>query len=85
MPTKRVEFEQWADKHMPSAKTDAELKAKHDAALKEAAQRDSGALTLIGRVGYPTEIANAALFQASDESSFMTGDDLLVDGGYNAL
>ena len=52
---------------------------------KEAAQRESGALTLMGRVGYPTEIANAALFLASDESSFMTGDDLLVDGGYNAL
>ena len=52
---------------------------------EEAAQRDSGALTLMGRVGYPTEIANAALFLASDESSFMTGDDLLVDGGYNAL
>ncbi len=52
---------------------------------EDAAQRDSGALTLIGRVGYPTEIANAALFLASDESSFMTGDDLLVDGGYNAL
>ena len=39
----------------------------------------------MGRVGLPTEIANAALFLASDESSFMTGDDLLVDGGYNAL
>jgi NAD(P)-dependent dehydrogenase (short-subunit alcohol dehydrogenase family) len=39
----------------------------------------------MGRVGLPAEIANAALFLASDESSFMTGDDLLVDGGYNAL
>jgi NAD(P)-dependent dehydrogenase (short-subunit alcohol dehydrogenase family) len=39
----------------------------------------------MGRVGLPMEIANAALFLASDESSFMTGDDLLVDGGYNAL
>ncbi|MBT5494882.1 MAG: SDR family oxidoreductase [Alphaproteobacteria bacterium] len=52
---------------------------------EEAAQQESGALTLMGRVGLPTEIANAALFLASDESSFMTGDDLLVDGGYNAL
>lgn len=52
---------------------------------EEAAQQESGSLTLMGRVGLPTEIANAALFLASDESSFMTGDDLLVDGGYNAL
>ena len=52
---------------------------------EEAAQQESGALTLMGRVGLPMEIANAALFLASDESSFMTGDDLLVDGGYNAL
>jgi NAD(P)-dependent dehydrogenase (short-subunit alcohol dehydrogenase family) len=52
---------------------------------EEAAQQESGSLTLMGRVGLPAEIANAALFLASDESSFMTGDDLLVDGGYNAL
>lgn len=55
------------------------------AGSEEAAQQESGALTLMGRVGLPAEIANAALFLASDESSFMTGDDLLVDGGYNAL
>jgi len=38
----------------------------------------------VGRVGEPEEIAEAALFLASDRSSFMTGADLLVDGGYNA-
>jgi enoyl-[acyl-carrier-protein] reductase (NADH) len=31
------------------------------------------------------EIATAALFLLSDASSFMTGSDLLVDGGYNAM
>ena len=33
------------------------------------------------RLGQPEELANAALFLASDESSFMTGPDMLVDGG----
>jgi len=39
----------------------------------------------IGRLGRPEEIARAAVFLASEESSFMTGADLLVDGGYTAL
>src|SRR6202008_2898211 len=38
----------------------------------------------IGRIAQPTEIAAAAAFLMSDDSSFMTGADLLVDGGYSA-
>lgn len=38
----------------------------------------------IGRVGRPEEIAAAAAFLISDDSSFMTGADMLVDGGYAA-
>ncbi len=35
----------------------------------------------VGRIGYPIDVANAALFLASDESSFITGHALMVDGG----
>ncbi len=38
----------------------------------------------MGRFGEPIEIARAALFLASDESSFMTGQSLIVDGGITA-
>ena len=39
------------------------------------------AATPLGRLGDPAETANAALFLASDESSFVTGSELFVDGG----
>lgn len=40
--------------------------------------------TPIGRLGVPRDIANAVLFLASEESAWMTGAELVVDGGYTA-
>jgi len=38
----------------------------------------------LGRLGQATEVANAILFLASDEASFITGTELIVDGGFTA-
>jgi cyclopentanol dehydrogenase len=40
---------------------------------------------LIRRAGLPVEVAHAVLYLASDESSFVTGTELTVDGGYVAV
>ena len=40
--------------------------------------------TVLKRLGTPDDIANGALFLASDESSFMTGSELVIDGGLTA-
>jgi dihydroanticapsin dehydrogenase len=47
------------------------------------AQRLAGRVAVI--TGAPSEVANLALFLASDESSFITGTAMTVDGGYTSL
>jgi len=47
----------------------------------EEAQSETAKLIPLGRIGDPRECANAILFMASDESSYVTGQELIVDGG----
>lgn len=46
--------------------------------------RDRESRTALGRIGRAEEIANAVVFLASDEASFITGAMLVVDGGWSA-
>ena len=44
----------------------------------------ASAMHLLNRQGKPEEVASVAAFLASDDAAFMTGADVLVDGGYTA-
>ncbi|AVP96342.1 short-chain dehydrogenase [Ahniella affigens] len=50
----------------------------------EAGRRNVGTLHPLGHVGEPDDIAWAVVYLASDESKFMTGAELVIDGGYTA-
>ena len=50
----------------------------------QAAEAAIAAKHPLGRIGEPIDIAYGALYLASDESKFMTGSELVIDGGYTA-
>ncbi len=52
------------------------------AVTDDATRNQFAATTALQRLGSPDEIANAALFLTSENASFITGSELLVDGGY---
>ncbi len=56
-------------------------------ALDDVNTRESieGAMPPMGRLGEPLEVAQLALFLASDESSYITGTVIPIDGGYTAM
>ena len=45
------------------------------------ADRDADSLTLVGRLAAPEDLAAAVVFLCSDQSAFMTGRSLFMDGG----
>jgi len=55
----------------------------NDESLKDLKKRIESA-HLMRRFGKPVEIANGILFLASDEASFVTGQALVIDGGWTA-
>ena len=60
---------------------------KHDDAENERLLRDLAGFyvksTPVGRAGWPEDIAHAAVYLASDESSYVTGQNLAVEGAIN--
>lgn len=61
---------------------EGQFKTKAEA---EQAKKQFAAMIPLGRLGDASELANAALFLASSDSSYITGIDLVVDGGWTQI
>lgn len=51
---------------------------------KEAFRKNLDSLHPLGHIGEPDDIANGILYLSSDEAKFVTGSELVIDGGYTA-
>ena len=66
----------------PMAREVAEKKSEDPSAIDwEALDKQRAERIPLGRVGTPWDVANAALFLASDDASYITGTEIIVDGG----
>jgi NAD(P)-dependent dehydrogenase (short-subunit alcohol dehydrogenase family) len=61
---------------------EGQFKTKEEA---EGVKKHFSEIITLGRLGRPEELASAAFFLASDESSYITGADLVVDGGWTQV
>jgi NAD(P)-dependent dehydrogenase (short-subunit alcohol dehydrogenase family) len=64
--------------HSPSA---ISLRGATDSDDSEEAMREFGLRIPVGRQGTPEEVGNLVLFLASDESNYLTGSEIVIDGG----
>lgn len=69
----------------PGAVDTRRIAFRYGGVLPDELRQQATSKYLLNRFAHPDELAAAALFLASDASSFMTGADLLVDGGYCAV
>ena len=61
-----------------------EASAQKSAEGEQTYRKQLDALHPIGHAGEPEDIAYGILYLASDESKFVTGSELVIDGGYTA-